>query len=141
MRRIRTLMWKEFLELRATPRAGAVMKGEETAALYGTAAAKKSRSSGRKSKKEEPAKDTSGEGTPLNADGKALFEHLRGLRRDIADEHNVPAFMVFSDKTLRAMARQRPTTKDKMLQVHGVGFAKLESFGDRFMKAIRDFQG
>ena len=49
--------------------------------------------------------------------------------------------MVFSDKTLRAMARQRPTTKGEMLKVHGVGFAKLESFGDRFMKAIRGFGG
>jgi ATP-dependent DNA helicase RecQ len=47
--------------------------------------------------------------------------------------------MVFSDKTLRAMARQKPTTKGAMLQVHGVGFAKLESFGDRFMRAIKEF--
>ncbi|HLY75816.1 MAG TPA: HRDC domain-containing protein, partial [Planctomycetota bacterium] len=63
------------------------------------------------------------------------------LRREISDENGVPAFMVFSDKTLRAMARQRPTTKGEMLKVHGVGFAKLESFGDRFMKAIRAFGG
>jgi len=39
------------------------------------------------------------------------------------------------------MARQKPTTKNTMLQIHGVGFAKLESFGDRFMKAIKDFGG
>jgi superfamily II DNA helicase RecQ len=45
---------------------------------------------------------------------------------------------VFSDKTLRAMARQCPTTKSAMLQVYGVGLAKLESFGARFLQAIRE---
>jgi ATP-dependent DNA helicase RecQ len=126
----------EYGVLRLTPRAGAVLRGEETPSLYGTAPAKKSK--GRRAKKEEPEKIADG-GTPLNADAKELFELLRTLRREIADENNVPAFMVFSDKTLRAMARQKPTTKNAMLQVHGVGFSKLESFGDRFMRAIKDF--
>jgi ATP-dependent DNA helicase RecQ len=130
----------EYGVLRLTPRAAAVMRGEEPAALYGTAPARASKGK-KRPKKEAAAKAPDDFGTPLNADGKALFEQLRSLRRDLADENNVPAFMVFSDKTLRAMARQRPTTKDAMLQVHGVGFAKLESFGDRFMKAIKEFKG
>jgi ATP-dependent DNA helicase RecQ len=128
----------EYGVLRASPRAAAVLRGEEPAALYGTATASRAKRSGGRSKKAETAKLPSDEGTPLNADARELFERLRTLRREIADENNVPAFMVFSDKTLRAMARQRPTTKDKMLQVHGIGFAKLESFGDRFMKLIRN---
>jgi ATP-dependent DNA helicase RecQ len=127
----------EYGVLRLTPRAGALLRGEESASLYGTAPAKKSKS-GKRAKKEEPEKIADA-GTPLNADAKELFELLRTLRREIADENNVPAFMVFSDKTLRAMARQKPTTKSAMLQVHGVGFSKLESFGDRFMKAIKGF--
>ncbi|HVE39652.1 MAG TPA: ATP-dependent DNA helicase RecQ [Planctomycetota bacterium] len=127
----------EYGVLRLTARAGALLRGEEEASLYGTAPAKKSKSS-RRTKKDEPEKIADG-GTPLNADAKELFELLRTLRREIADENNVPAFMVFSDKTLRAMARQKPTTKSAMLQVHGVGFSKLESFGDRFMRAIKDF--
>jgi ATP-dependent DNA helicase RecQ len=127
----------EYGVLRITPRGVAVLRGDEAAALYGTAPAKKS--SGKRGAKEGAAKGPSDEGTPLNADGKALFEQLRSLRRDIADENNVPAFMVFSDKTLRALARQMPTTKSAMLQVHGVGFTKYESFGDRFIKAIREF--
>ena len=126
----------EYGVLRLTPRAGAVLRGEEPASLYGTAPAKKSKS--KRAKKDEPEKIADG-GTPLNADARELFELLRTLRREIADENNVPAFMVFSDKTLRAMARQKPTTKNAMLQVHGIGFAKLESFGDRFMKAIKEF--
>jgi ATP-dependent DNA helicase RecQ len=127
----------EYGVLRLTAKSGGVMRGEETVALYGTAPARVTRT--RKAKKEGIEKSTEGEGTPLNADGRALFEHLRNLRREIADENNVPAFMVFSDKTLRAMARSKPTTRTSMLQVHGVGFAKLETFGDRFMKAIKDF--
>jgi ATP-dependent DNA helicase RecQ len=116
------------------------MRGEEPVSLYGTApSTSKKTKTKRAAKKEGVEKSTEGEGTPLNADGRALFEHLRNLRREIADENNVPAFMVFSDKTLRAMARTRPTTRTSMLQVHGVGFAKLETFGDRFMKAIKDF--
>jgi ATP-dependent DNA helicase RecQ len=116
------------------------MRGEEPVSLYGTAPAKKKTTSTR-AKKETVEKSAAGEGTPLNADGKALFDQLRNLRREIADENNVPAFMVFSDKTLRAMARQKPTTKSAMLQVYGVGFAKFETFGDRFMKAIKDYGG
>jgi ATP-dependent DNA helicase RecQ len=127
----------EYGVLRLTPRAAALLRGEEEASLYGTAPSKTSRG-GKRAKKEEPGKIADA-GTPLNADAKELFELLRTLRREIADENNVPAFMVFSDKTLRAMARQKPTTKGAMLQVHGVGFAKLESFGDRFMRAIKDF--
>src|SRR5688572_33305493 len=75
--------------------------------------------------------------TPLDADERALFERLRTVRRDIADEHGMPAFMVFSDKTLRAMAKARPRSKDDMLRVKGVGPAKLESFGERFLHVIR----
>ncbi len=121
--------------LRLTSRGAAVLRGSEEAALYGGATAKKA---GRHPKKEPAAKAPPDEGTPLDADGKALFEKLRVLRREIADENNVPAFLVFSDKTLRAMARRRPTTKSAMLQVHGVGFIKLESFGERFLQAIRE---
>jgi len=95
----------------------------------------------RKTRAAEKESVPSDEGTPLDADGKALFEHLRSVRREIAEENNVPAFMVFSDKTLRAMARQRPTSKDAFLKIHGVGFLKLENFGDRFMNEIRDFRG
>ena len=74
---------------------------------------------------------------PLDADEQALFEHLRALRRDIADDLNVPAFVVFSDKTLREMARARPTSKHEMLAVKGIGPAKHERFGQQFIEAIR----
>jgi len=45
--------------------------------------------------------------------------------------------MIFSDRALRGMARQRPTTPTAFLQIHGVGMTKLEQFGERFMDLIR----
>ena len=73
----------------------------------------------------------------LDREALALFERLRTVRRSIADERNVPAFVVFSDKTLREMARYRPASEDGMLAIHGVGPAKYESFGPRFLEVIQ----
>ncbi len=77
------------------------------------------------------------ESSPLDREAMALFERLRGLRRQIADELNAPAFMVFSDKTLREMARARPQSRDEFLAVKGVGSFKCRQFGERFLEAIR----
>ena len=67
-----------------------------------------------------------------------LFEGLRELRRSIADDRGVPAFVVFNDATLRDMARVRPRTRDQLLEVKGVGQTKLEEFGDAFLERIAD---
>jgi ATP-dependent DNA helicase RecQ len=75
---------------------------------------------------------------PLDADERELFERLRLVRREIADEMNVPAFVVFSDKTLRAVARARPATEDALLGVKGVGPKKAAAFGERFLAALQD---
>jgi len=66
-----------------------------------------------------------------------LFEELRQLRRTLADERNVPAYVVFSDATLLAMAEQRPTTEAELLGISGVGPSKLVSYGDAFLDVIR----
>ncbi|HEY5113822.1 MAG TPA: RecQ family ATP-dependent DNA helicase, partial [Coriobacteriia bacterium] len=65
-----------------------------------------------------------------------LFERLRELRREIAAEQDVPAYVVFSDKTLADMAARRPQTADEFLEVFGVGEAKLKRYGDVFLEAI-----
>ncbi len=71
---------------------------------------------------------------------EALFEHLRGLRRDIAREIGKPPYIVFSDRSLRDMASRRPHTDDEFLEVSGVGASKLGKYGERFMQAIADFE-
>lgn len=61
---------------------------------------------------------------------------LRELRNDLAREANVPAFVVFTDATLLATARQAPRTKIQLLRVPGLGRNKLAAFGDRIIRAI-----
>ena len=67
---------------------------------------------------------------------EALFERLRALRRDIASEQRVPAYVVFADRSLLDMAARRPGTREQFLECHGVGRAKLEKYGDAFLAAI-----
>jgi len=65
------------------------------------------------------------------------FDELRVLRRRVAEERGVPPYLIFSDASLRDMARLRPTTLEQFREVKGVGDWKLETFGERFLKAIR----
>jgi ATP-dependent DNA helicase RecQ len=66
-----------------------------------------------------------------------LFEKLRILRRRIAQEQNVPPFVVFSDSVLIEMSAYRPSTLDRMLNVSGIGKVKLNSYGNVFLETIR----
>ncbi len=70
---------------------------------------------------------------------ESLFERLRGLRTEIAREEKVPPYIVFSDKTLTHMCMVKPTTKQEMLKVSGVGEFKFEKYGDRFLSCIEKF--
>ena len=68
-----------------------------------------------------------------------LFEQLRILRRRLADAQDVRAFVVFSDATLRELAAVRPTDRQAMRQISGVGPTKLEQYGDDFLAAISEY--
>jgi ATP-dependent DNA helicase RecQ len=66
-----------------------------------------------------------------------LFERLRELRRMLAAERGVPAYIVFNDATLREMAERRPATRGDLLDISGVGPAKLDTYGDAFLEVLR----
>jgi ATP-dependent DNA helicase RecQ len=68
-----------------------------------------------------------------------LFETLRTLRRQLAEERRVPAYVVFSDATLREMARVRPGSVDALLGIRGVGERKLADLGRRFLEVISNY--
>ncbi|MCS2169019.1 ATP-dependent DNA helicase RecQ [Scandinavium sp. TWS1a] len=68
---------------------------------------------------------------------RKLFAKLRKLRKVIADEENIPPYVVFNDATLIEMAEQMPTSPGEMLSVNGVGVRKLERFGQEFLALIR----
>ena len=72
-------------------------------------------------------------------DEESLFQKLRELRRTIAQEIGKPPYIVFSDKTLRDMARIKPVTNAQFLAVNGVGQHKLDLYGQRLMQAIASF--
>jgi ATP-dependent DNA helicase RecQ len=68
-----------------------------------------------------------------------LFERLRNLRREIAGKRNVPAYVVFSDGTLREMARLRPGSPHALLGIRGVGEKKFADLGERFLEEIKNY--
>ena len=70
---------------------------------------------------------------------EGLFEALRVLRRRLADQRGVPAYVLFNDATLRDMARLRPSTPSALLGVRGVGEKKLADLGQRFIDEIMTY--
>ena len=75
---------------------------------------------------------------PYNAE---VFRALRDLRKEIADERDVPAYVVFSDAVLRSMARELPRTPAQLRAISGVGEKKLADFGTQFLEAIAQAAG
>jgi len=67
---------------------------------------------------------------------EVLFDRLRKLRRQLADGRNVPAYIVFSDVTLRQMARDYPESEREFARITGVGEKKLREFGEVFLAEI-----
>jgi ATP-dependent DNA helicase RecQ len=106
------------------------VSGEETA----SAALAKLKASGGSTRRHAKTTNAAGDVAPADAD---LFDRLRALRKQIADAQGVPAYIVFNDGTLAAMAAQMPTTEEELLLVSGVGPAKLERYGQAFLEVLR----
>mgnify|MGYP006082585125 FL=1 len=85
--------------------------------------------------KKKPAKVVS-----LNDVNSDLFEELKKLRFSISREENVPAYIVFGDKSLKEMAADLPITKNEFLAISGVGMNKMQQFGEEFMEVIRKYK-
>jgi len=119
----------EYSTLKLLPAAGPVLRGEEAVVLALPPAPRP--------KAEKAPKLSRAAATALETDEQVeLFERLRELRREIAAEQSVPAYVVFADAALADMARRAPATHDEFLAVSGVGAAKLERYGDAFLAAI-----
>lgn len=69
-----------------------------------------------------------------------LYELLRCLRNETAKNMKVPAYVVFTDKTLQEMSTYLPVTRDEMLEISGVAQAKYEKYGELFMNVIREYK-
>jgi ATP-dependent DNA helicase RecQ len=75
------------------------------------------------------------------SDEEALFLALKTLRKRLADSRRVPAYVIFSDATLLAMAAKRPRTRAEFLAISGVGPKKLASYGDAFLAVLAQAEG
>ncbi|UTW65425.1 DNA helicase RecQ [bacterium SCSIO 12643] len=78
--------------------------------------------------------------TPSKSAGKSgLFEYLRGVRSKIAKEQGIPAYLVFSDASLKEMEKYVPRTESQFLEISGVGTRKMEVYGDTFIQEIINY--
>ncbi|HAJ35213.1 MAG TPA: hypothetical protein DCL15_05925, partial [Chloroflexi bacterium] len=68
-----------------------------------------------------------------------LFSRLRALRRALADELHVPAYIIFGDRTLIEMATRLPQSIEELHALYGVGEAKLRQFGEQFLTCVRTY--
>lgn len=73
------------------------------------------------------------------AEDTDLFRVLRKLRQNIAEENNWPAYVVMSDKTLHALATEKPTTLNAFSNIYGIGEYKLKTYGKRFVDVIKNY--
>jgi ATP-dependent DNA helicase RecQ len=84
-----------------------------------------------------PRKKARGPAAQVPEEHLGLWEALRECRRVLAAELGLPPYVIFHDATLRDMVAQRPADRDALLRVHGVGQAKLDRYGDRFLAVLR----
>ena len=118
----------EFPTLSVTPRGREFLKNRETLAL--------ARPVQRKEEPETRAKGTRDSGGDYDAE---LYKELSALRRQIAEQRGVPAFVIFGNRTLQDMARSIPRTPAEFARVSGVGRAKLEDLGGPFLERINAY--
>ncbi|QDT14325.1 DNA helicase RecQ [Alienimonas californiensis] len=116
----------EYATLRITEAGQQLLKGERKPVLLAPA---------KKVAAERP-KRTSSAADDWEGVDEELFEHLRGVRGEVAREIGKPAYIVFNDASLKDMARRRPTTEEGLSHCVGVGPKKLEDFGERFLEEI-----
>jgi ATP-dependent DNA helicase RecQ len=120
----------EYPVLQLTPGSWQLLRGEREAVLVEAAGSAAKAPRGRGRKRGASVAET------LAEPERVLFEVLRALRRDIADELGVPPYIVFGDVTLEELARVRPSSEGRLLSIRGIGEKKRAAFGERFIAAI-----
>lgn len=110
-----------------TAKGKQLLKGEETFSFHPSRLKAKSQSRARTSAAPE---------TDLEPHQLEVFERLKALRNSIASARNVPAYIIFNNKSLRDMVEKAPQTLDDFADVHGVGQAKIKQFGELFLAEL-----
>jgi ATP-dependent DNA helicase RecQ len=121
----------EFGGLVVTEKGEAILRGREAIRLRADPAGERPP---RRREREDGGRGPYAEA--LAPEDDALFQRLRALRATLAREEGVAAFMIFADRTLIEMARERPRDLDDLAAIHGVGARKLRAYGDAFLRAL-----
>jgi len=124
------IMYSEGSALKISPIGWQVLKGGQSINLTLPIIAKD------KNTRKPKVMKMTGEGE-VNTD---LFTELKKLRYSISRKENVPAYIIFNDKSLKAMASVLPVTENQFLAISGVGTNKMEQYGEKFMEVIKKFK-
>ncbi len=122
----------EYPVMKLGSKAGDVLRGEDSVSMR--------QNTKRQAEAEEKRAAKQKKRIAAGVTNEALYEVLRSLRADIAEEQGVPAFVVFSNSTLVDMCAKAPVSEAEFLEVSGVGSVKMERYGRRFIKAIKEFE-
>jgi len=117
--------------LRLTDASRPVLKGEQTVAL-------REESPRTRERERSSSRGAITPAMPLSSAGLPLFEALRALRASLAREQSVPAYVIFHDATLRAIAERRPDSLGELGGISGVGAAKLDRYGEQVLATLRE---
>lgn len=126
--------YKEDKHLRITPLGEDVLYGRRSAEL---AMVEKRDFRVKEVKKKIPAQLSMG----MGIEDTDLFDKLKKLRREVASENGWAAYLVMSDKTLHALATEKPLSQEAFGNVFGIGERKKRDFGERFVTVIREHEG
>ncbi|TAM39836.1 MAG: DNA helicase RecQ [Burkholderiaceae bacterium] len=126
-----------FNTLQLTEGSRAVLKGEQNVQLRESVTVPAARKSHRGGAGGKSARGSAAPAsTALDAAGQSRFEALRAWRGEVAREHNLPAYVIFHDATLAAIAERAPATLADLQGVSGIGAAKLEKYGEEVLRVV-----
>lgn len=125
--------YENYSSLKLTEASRAVLRGEIKVQLRQYKKAEKAVKHKRQSAKDFAESD-------LDSKAQSVFDKLRWWRVETARTHNVPAYVIFPDATLREIARQQPATLSSLRAISGVGDKKLESYGKEIISLIEELQ-
>ena len=134
------IAYNENNHLKVTTAGAKVLYGQEKAMLVVIKREEKETKSKGKKKEEKPLFKVP-VSVPMGEEDPILFEELRALRKRLADQQAIPAYIVLSDKTLHLLATQCPTTLEEFGQVNGIGDYKKEKYGKDFVELIKQITG
>jgi len=117
----------QYGSLRLTESCREILRGEASISL-------------RKDIKMSATRFAKQKGVLVDDEDQALWNALRACRKRLAEENNVPPYVIFHDATLREMLEQRPSRLNDLLSITGIGESKLERFGEEFLDVILNFE-